>query len=248
MFNKIIYQLCLIRNKLISRDDFSWKRYHKNYYAQIKGGEKDYTLKLSNDFKITNGKLEFSCNPPLSRNHEILYKVIHDLNPGSIFEVGCGNGDHMANLQKIMPNAEIKGCDLLQKQLDFLSERNHALESKAAVHDIIKRPVPLFYDLIYTQAVLMHIQKGDNHLEALRNLFCSSTEYIVLMENWERHNFYEDLKNISMERDFSWKDLHIYKVDDGKQIIMVLSDGPIEDKKLDYVELKSDEEMLKYLK
>ena len=248
MFNKIIYQLCLLRNKFISRDDFVWSRYHKNYSDQLKSGEKKYTFKLSDDFKITNEKLEFSCNPPLNNNAELLYKIIHDLNPTSIFEVGCGGGDHMYNLLKIMPDVEIKGCDLLQKQLDFLNERSPELKNKTAVHDITKWPVPLFYDLIYTQAVIMHIQKGDTHLEALRNLFCSSTEYIVLMENWERHNFYEDLKNISMEKDFSWTDLHIYKVDNGKQIMMVLSEGPIIDKKLDYVELKSDEEMLKYLK
>ncbi len=248
MLKKIIYQLCLLRNKLISRDDFTWKRYHKNYHDQIKRMEEDHTLKLSNDFKITNEKLELFCNPKLDKNHEILYKVIYDLNPSTIFEVGCGNGDHMYNLLKIMPGVEIKGCDLLQKQLDFLNERNPELEDKATAHDITKWPVPLFYDLLYTQAVIMHIQKGDNHLEALRNLFCSSTEYIVLMENWERHNFYEDLKNISMEPNFPWKNLHIYKVDDGKQIIMVLSEEPITNKKLDYVELKSDEEMLKYLK
>ena len=41
--------------------------------------------------------------------------------------------------------------------------------------------------------------------------------------------------------------LTYYKVDNGKQIVMVLSKVPIKDKKLNYVELKSNEEMLKYL-
>jgi len=247
MFKTIIQNLCVLRNKIISKDDFTWKRYHTNYSNQIKKSEEDHTLKLTNDFHIEDGKIEFTCDLPLYKNHEILYKVIYDLHPSSIFEIGCGGGDHMFNLLKIMPEIEIKGCDLLQKQLDFLNERSPKLKGKTIVHDITKEPVPVFYDLIYTQAVIMHVQKDNNHLKALRNLFMSSTDYIVLMENWNRHNFYEDIKTISKERFFPWKDLHLYKFDDGKQIIMVLSDGPIKDKKLNYVELKSNEEMLKYL-
>ena len=242
MFKKIIYGLCLLRNKLISRDDFTWKRYHKNYYDQIKRNEKDYTLKLSDDFEIVNGKLKFNCNPLLNKNHELLYQIIHDLNPVSIFEVGCGNGDHMYNILKIMLYVDIGGCDLLSNQLKFLNERNPELKDKTFVLDITKNPV-FSHELVYTQAVLMHIQKDNRHLDALRNLFRSSGKYIVLMENWTRHNFYNDIKKISNESSFHWDNLYIYKVDNGKQIAMVLSKVPI----ANYVKLKSNEEMLKYL-
>ncbi len=136
MFKKLIQGLCLIRNKLIQRDDFAWSRYHKNYAEQLKRNEEDYTLKLTNDFIFPKEKLEFICNPPLNKNAELLYQVIYDLNPESIFEVGCGGGDHMYNLQKIMPNADIKGSDLLQKQLDFLNQRSPELKGKTFVHDI----------------------------------------------------------------------------------------------------------------
>ncbi len=248
MFKKIIQGLCVLRNKLISRDDFAWGRYHKNYAKQLKRNEEDYTLKLSNDFEIVNSKLTFTCNPPLNNSHQLLYQVIHDLNPKSIFEVGCGCGDHLYNLQKIMPKINVSGCDLLQKQLDFLHDRHPELKDTTYVYDITKGPTSIFEELFYTQAVLMHIQKGNRHVDALRNLFCPSNKYIVLMENWTRHNFYTDIKNISKERFFPWKDLHIYKVDNGKQIIMVLSNGPIINKKLDYIKLESDEEMRKYLK
>ena len=247
MFKKLTYNLCLLRNKLISRDDFAWNRYHKNYYNQIKESEKHHTLKLSNDFEIMDGKLEFFCDPSLNKNHELLYQVVYDLNPKSIFEVGCGNGDHMINLKKIMPKVNIEGCDLLPMQLNFLDERNPVLASKTFVKDITKSSLNSQYELLYTQAVIMHIQKGDRHLDALRNMFKSSSEYIILMENWSRHNFYEDIKNISNELLFPWDNLYIYKVDNGKQVIMVLSQNPIVSKKLNYIKLKSNEDMLKYL-
>ena len=242
MFKKIIYNLCLLRNKIISRDDFVWKRYHKNYYNQISRAELNHTLKLSDDFEIVDGKLKFNCDPPMNENHKLLYQIIYDLNPSSICEVGCGGGDHMYNLLKIMPDTNIKGCDLLPKQLEFLEERNPELKDRTFVNDITKLPMP-FYDLIYTQAVLMHIQKDNRHIDALKNLFSSSNKYVILMENWTRHNFYENIKEISSP----WKELYIYKVDNGKQIAMVLSNVPIKDKKLKYVKLKSNEEMLKYL-
>ena len=246
MFKTIIYKLCQLRNKIISRDDFTWKKYHKNYYDQIKRNEEDHTLKLSNDFEVTDDKVKFSCNPPLNKNHEILYQVIYDLNPKSVFEVGCGNGDHLYNLKKIMSNLKIGGCDLLPKQLDFLNKRNPELKDKTFVHDITKNPVPKS-ELIFTQAVIMHIQKGDRHIDALRNLIQSSDKYIVLMENWGRHNFYDDIIKLYISDEFPWGDLYLYKFDNGKQIIMVLSEVPIKNKKLNYAELKNNKEMLKYL-
>lgn len=246
MFKKLIYNLCLLRNKIIPKDDFNWKRYHKNYYDQIKRNEKDYTLKLTDDFMIVNGKLRFYCEPPLNNNAELLYQIIHDLNPKSICEVGCGGGDHMYNILKIMPDVNIMGCDLLPKQLEFLNERNPELKDKTFVNDITINSPPQ-HELVYTQAVIMHIQKGNRHIDALKNLFYSSNKYIVLMENWNRHNFYNDIKTISNEQLFPWDSLYIYKVDNGKQIAIVLSKVPLVNKNLHYIELKSNEWMLKYL-
>ena len=243
MFKKLTHKLCQLRNKIIDRDDFAWSRYHKNYSDQIRTIEEKETLKLSNNFKIVDGKLEIHCNPPLNQNAELLYQVIYDLNPSSILEVGCGGGGHLSNLLKIMPRFYIGGCDLLSKQLEYLEDRNPELIGKTFVNDITKYPVPKT-ELIFTQAVIMHIQKAHRHLDALRNLINSSTKYVVLMENWTRHNFYEDIENISLGLK---DDLYIYKVDNGKQILMIISKVPIKDKKLSYVKLKSDEEMLKYL-
>ena len=42
--------------------------------------------------------------------------------------------------------------------------------------------------------------------------------------------------------------MYMYKVDNGKQIAIVLSRVPITNKKLNYIELKNNEEMLKYLR
>ena len=244
MFKKLRYNLCLLRNKLINRDDFAWKRYHKCYAEEIKNCEKENTLILSDkDYKVDEDRLEFYCNPSLHNNAELIYRIIHDLKPESVAEVGCGGGDHMFNIKKIMPNIKISGCDLLQKQLDFLYERNPTLKDYVFVNDITLSPIPKS-ELVYTQAVIMHIQKGNRHIDALINLIDSSDKYVILMENWTRHNFVEDIQNISLGLK---EDLYVYKVDSGKQFAIVISKVPIINKKLNYIELKSNEEMLKYL-
>ena len=240
MIKKIIYRLCLLRNKIFDRDDFNWEKYHQCYENEIKECAKVNTLRLKkNDLRVDENRLEFYCRPSLHNNAEFLYRIIHDLNPESISEVGCGGGDHMYNLKRLMPYKLIAGYDLLEKQLDFLKERNPGLSGNVFVHDITKGTIP-YAELIYTQAVIMHIQKGDRHLDALKNMIDSS-KYVVLMENWKRHNFFDDVLKVASTL------LYVYKVDNGKQVAMVISHTPIKNKKLDYIELKNNEEMLKYL-
>lgn len=252
----ILNKIFLLRNKIFDRDDFNWSRYHKNYENQIKDVEKDYTLRLSDsDFKITPRGLVVG-SPSVHENHSLLYKIIYDLDPKSILEVGCGNGDHLTNLRKIMPSKDVKlaGCDLLKGQLDFLVRRNPDLvkTSKIFVHDITVSPPIKFLttdkpDLVYTQTVIMHIQKKRNHIKALRNLFYTSRKYIVLMENWTRHNFFEDIIKISKEKNFPWEELYVYKVDSGKQVALVLSRVPLMGRPIIYAPLRGNAELLKYL-
>ncbi len=257
IFRKIVHKICQLRNILIDRDDFNWAKYHLNYKNQVKEIEEGLTLKLSKEnFEVINKKLNFkNISLPLSVNHELLYKIIYDLKPSSILEVGCGGGDHLSNLKKIMSSkVNLMGCDLLPKQLNFLIKRNPELKkgAKIFVHDITISPIPKEIlkeskpDLIYTQAVIMHIQKGNNHLKALRNLFYSSSKYVVLMENWTRHNFYEDILKISREKNFPWGELSIYKADSGKQVALVLSKKPLKNKSLKYESIKDNQELLKY--
>ena len=242
MIKKILYPLCLIRNKLFNRDDFVWKRYHKCYAEEIINCGKINTLRLSKkDFNVDETRLEFYCNPSLHNNAELLYRIIHDLKPTTIMEVGCGGGDHMYNIKLINPKINIFGCDLLQKQLDFLYQRNPKLN--AFVHDITKDRLPTV-NMMYTQAVIMHLHKSDNHLDALTNMINSVDKYVVLIENWTRHNFIEDIKRISLGLK---EKISLYKVDNGKQVALIISKVPIENKLLDYQEIKNNDELLKYL-
>lgn len=238
-----------IRNKIQNKDDFEWSEYNKKYYSkQISGIEKENTLILpEGNYSIVEGKIVLEQSLlPLHPNHKLLYETIYDLKPSSLLEVGCGCGDHLANIQKILSETKISGCDLLEDQMEFLLSRHPELKTKSNlfVHDITISPSNIKVDLVYIQAVIMHIHRNNRHLNALRNMFRISKEYIVLMENWSRHNFYNDIKNISRKPDFPWESAYLYANDDGNQILMVISNTVLEG----YKELHNNKELLKYLK
>ncbi|MFH1905714.1 MAG: class I SAM-dependent methyltransferase [bacterium] len=233
--------------RIQNKDDFEWSEYTKEYSKQISEVMKENTLILPDGkYSIVNGKIVLETSLlPLHPNHKLLYETIYDLNPNSLLEVGCGCGDHLANIQKMLPEIEISGCDLLEDHVRFLLSRHPELKitttTNLFVHDITISSPSIKVDLVYTHAVIMHIQRNNRHLNALRNIFYTSKKYIVLMENWGRHNFYEDIRKISKEPDFPWESIYLYVNDDGKQILMVISNTVLEG----YKELHSNKELLK---
>lgn len=93
----ILYKFKLwIQNK----DDFEWSKYNKKYCKQISEIEKENTLILpEGKYSIVEGKIVLEPSLlPLHPNHKLLYETIYDLKPGSLLEVGCGCGDHLANI------------------------------------------------------------------------------------------------------------------------------------------------------
>ncbi len=230
-------------------DDFDWSHYYEDEYSkQIYDLEKQYTFILPDGkYSVVDGKIILNSELlPLNENHEALYESIYALKPNSVLEIGCGCGDHLANIKKILPGVKLNGLDLLQKQLEFLQKRHPELKNQANlfIQDMtlnISKKVKV--DLVYTQAVLMHIQRYNHYLSAFKNIFFLAEKYVVLMENWTRHNFIEDIKKISKTLDFPWKNVHFYINDTGKQISLILSKTALDK----FNELKNSKELLKYL-
>lgn len=230
-------------------DDFNWGKYHMGYRRQIMNITNEFTLVLSKDeYQIINGKI--LLDPmllPLNPNHKLLYETIYHLNPKSILEVGVGGGDHIHNLHLLLHEAKFYGLDIAQNQIDFFLSRHPDLKNicKLAVEDVTRKDILNTFekvDLVYTQAVLMHIRRGNRHIGALKNMFNISSNYIVLMESWARHNFFDDITKISQECDFPWPELNIYKNDSGEQILMILSRKELKE----FSPLGNNKELLKY--
>jgi len=255
MKNKSFSPIRIIRKKIRGigkriglMDDFKWSVYYDEEYAdQISELEKEYTFVIPDGkYSLVDGKIVLDpALLPLNESHRALYEAVYALRPHSILEVGCGCGDHLVNMKKILPEVTLQGFDLLEEQLQFLFKRHPELKKQAhlAVQDVTSPSIKKdTVDVVFTQAVLMHIQKYEKYLSALRNMFAMTDKSIVLMENWTRHNFVEDIKKVSEEAAFPWEKCYFSTYDTGKQNSLILSPNPLSQ----FGQLKNNQELLKY--
>ena len=215
-------------------DDYDWETYSAGYRSELNAMEGVHTLVLAvDDYVYREGRLQKkNSRLPLHPNHALLYETILQLAPSSVFEFGCGGGDHLHNLCVLQPTLELHGVDRSAAQLGFLKERHPDL--KAQVHEVdITLPFPKGMakaDLAYTQAVIMHIHAGDGHLVALSNLFRVARRHVVLMENWQRHNFAADIGQLHAAGAIPWERVLLYfrEAADGQGVrVLVASAGKL---------------------
>jgi len=212
-----VYQVKnLVKNVLTGRkvtDDFDWDLYTQHYKGELKQVEEiESTIINPGDYQFENGTLRKMTNTkPLHLNHHLLYETILQLQPNSVLEVGCGGGDHLHNLQVLSPDLTIFGEDLSNKQLDLLHQRHPDLRAKVQQHDITSPTLAPWppVDLVFTQAVVMHIKTGDNHRTALKNIFHIAQKYVLLMENWRDHDFVKDILDLSARGELGWPKLYL---------------------------------------
>ena len=196
-------------------DDFDWGLYSEHYRGELTEISKIHTLILKpNDYVVVDGRLKLNSEKvlPLHPNHRLLYETILELAPTSLIEIGCGGGDHLFNLSILGPNISLYGVELSQEQLEFLFIRHPGINANLRRLDVTL-PHPLNspqVDLAYTQAVIMHLQTGNNYLVALANLFKYAKKQVILVENWKKHNFMESIKYLYKNNMLPWESIFFY--------------------------------------
>lgn len=207
----------LLKNVLTGNkitDDFDWDIYTQHYKGELKHVEEIQTTVLKpGEYRFEKDSLTKVSNiKPLHLNHHLLYETILQLQPQSVLEVGCGGGDHLHNLNVLQPSLSVYGEDLSNNQLKLLHQRHPNLRATIQQHDITSNQLAVWppIDLVYSQAVIMHINTGDNHRTALKNMFHMARKYVLLMENWREHDFVQDLQALQAKGELSWSELHLY--------------------------------------
>lgn len=219
-----------------TKDDFNWTLYDIHYRGEIEESGKEFAISLHEgdyvflDNALLINKLDVR---PLHPNHQLLYETILQLHPGSVFEIGVGNGMHLHNLHVLSPRTTFSGIDRSVGQLKFLRESFPNLSAEIRQFDAT---IPFsgqfsMVDVAFTQTVLMHIKTDRTHLVALANLFNIATKQVVLMENWTNHEFMKDIKYLIEQKMISWKTVHIYyrvSKQDPRTKVMICSKSPLQ--------------------
>lgn len=225
-------------------DDFDWENYTESSYArQLNKISKDHQM-------ITDqGELRFdpqtgtvtTGEPPLHENALALLELIGQLQPNSVHEAGCGGGDHLGNGSKLYPDIQFSGGDRSAGQLALLKKRHPHLADRVIRQDLTmpfsnKWPRA---ELVYSQAVLMHIHTAVSHFVAFANMMNQSTKHVALMENYQCHNFVAEAQALFNGGHINWPQMHIYRFDGshGARIILLSQET------LDYPKLETDLEI-----
>ena len=196
------------------KDDNDWTSYIYDYMHQIIQVYRD----KQNEFFFTRGDVEFPIADEglgfkvnLHSNMKEVYNTAYYLNPQSILEVGCGGCYHLKGLNIILPNSEIHGCDISQVQIDFgkwFSQLPPEIEENIFLHNVAQKELPRQYDLVFTNAVVMH-QSNVNAICMMMNMKKASKKYILLIENPDHHGgeflWRTMVKTVFIDCDISYK-------------------------------------------
>jgi len=226
-------------------DDFDWENYTADSYERhLKGDvEPEYrAISKPGDlvFDASSGSVS-SQGAPVHPNQLLILEAIGQLAPASVHEAGCGGGDHVAAVKALYPDISVTGGDRGRTQLELAVQRHPELRGQLGLQDITM-PYSKSWpraDLVYTQAVVMHVHTAVSHFVALSNLVAMAERFVVLVENAQCHNFVSDIQNLAEGGHLAWDTCFIYRFDGstGARAILLSRD------KLDRRALRSDVEL-----
>jgi hypothetical protein len=119
----------------------------------------------------------------------------------SVYECGCGGGWNIYTIQRVFPDLDCGGSDLVQSQIDH--GKKHALAAgqthAPGFHDRLRQIdmsdpgapalVGRTYDLVFCQAVTMHL-KDSRAVQFIQNMISISNRFVMMCENtaWQDYN------------------------------------------------------------
>ncbi len=218
------------------RDEFDWTQYHTLYGREILELDREVTTRLQEGrYRVENGHIALSEGAlPLNPNHAALYETMLKLAPASVIECGCGGGDHLHNMHLLAPQIDLIGLDRGAGQLDLLKQRNPEIAPFVRLADLTmpySRTLPKA-DIAFSQAVIMHIAGGSAHFVALANMMSMANRAILLMENWQRHSFVEDIQTLVDGAMTPWENVHFqvnhFENEGGRSSVLIASPQPID--------------------
>ena len=81
--------------RILRSDDYDWGEYHKHYATEFAGASSNYSVEIG-EFEIRDGQLiRPSGAQPLHPNIELFFKVVLELDPKSVLEIGPGWGHQL---------------------------------------------------------------------------------------------------------------------------------------------------------
>lgn len=203
------------RKRKFFDDDFDWDTYTPDTYdRRLMRSVRPVAPAAQLGFDAESGTIR-SEGAALHPNQQLILEVIGRLRPATVHEVGCGSGDLIASVKSVFPEVAVTAGERGAAQLDLAVERHPDLKGQIGLQDIT---MPFCHrwpraELVYTQAVVMHLHTAVSHFVALANIVRTAQKHVLLVENHQCHNFVRDIENLYENGHLAWEQLSIQRVD-----------------------------------
>ena len=106
-------------------------------------------------------------------------------NLGKLIDIGCGNGEALANFSAVLPGWSLYGSELSEKHSDRLKEINNFV----TLYTDLRKDLSEQFDLVTMIYALEHISEPQSFLDRIIGLFSSEGRLLIEVPNVETSPF-----------------------------------------------------------
>lgn len=170
-------------NDIKYQDDFEWQNvYPAAHYQQTQQLGQDILFELPQGSTILNSKIIIppSYTKNIHINHRLILETIIEKQPQSVFEIGFGYANNLYNINMLLPNIQLHGCDISYKQYHMAKQRYPICSQfDLSVGDFLELDIPEnSFDFVFSQAVIMHMST-QRAMQALEKMVKISKKWIM---------------------------------------------------------------------
>lgn len=124
-------------------------------------------------WKQWENMIKYSPAPRIRRNKIISW--LSSVSPKNILDVGCGNGEFLMDIHRLMPNVKLAGADISTA----ITESNHIKSQGIEFFkiDLNKETLPVKFDAVICMEVIEHC---DDYMAVVKRLAAMTGKWLLI--------------------------------------------------------------------
>lgn len=141
-----------------------------SFNCQIQSDSKVF---YNNAWKHWESMIKYSPAPRMRRNKIISWLL--SILPKTILDVGCGNGEFLMDVYRLMPNAKLSGADVSASMMK--SNRINFPNIEFLEIDLNKETLPVKFDAVICMEVIEHC---NDYMAVLKRLAAMTGKWLLI--------------------------------------------------------------------
>lgn len=172
---KLAQQAGLCIDKLINTHGTTWSMTAKKTIVPSAAVKRQRSSQAFYDcaWQEWRGMVKYSPAPRIRRKKIVSW--LSSISPGSILDVGCGNGELLMDVRHLMPDAKLAGADISDAVIE--SNRINFPDIGFSKIDLNKETLPARFDAVICMEVIEHC---DDYRAAIKRLAAMTGKWLLI--------------------------------------------------------------------